>query len=482
MFKNLRIATRLGLGFGVVLVLLISVAFIGITRLTHNQTNFDVAVNENAVKIKLANDMINQQNIIARAVRNMALLDDVAEMKKEEQRIHEARAAYKRANEGLDKLMRSTAETGAMDKVDTTHGTLVPLIDLAMSTALRGNRAEATRILLQDVRPPQTAFLKQINSMIELQEQQNAALVKQAQQDYDTAFRLMLTLTITATVLGMGLAWAVTRAITRPLAQSVAAANAIAAGDLSTRIDVTSSDETGQLLAAMQRMQATIQTLVDDMNRMSTEHDRGDIEVVMDGQKFQGTFRTMAEGVNNMVNGHIAVKKKAMACIQQFGEGNLDAPLEAFPGKKKFINDTIEQLRANLRRIVGEIQELTAAANKGDFSVKLELAGKQGFPRTLSELLNQLSDTVDTAFKDTIYVAAALEQGDLTKTVTRDYQGAFDQVKQSLNNTVAKLAQTIADVNATTDTIASATQQVSSTAQSLSQASSEQAASVEETS
>ena len=88
---------------------------------------------------------------------------------------------------------------------------------------------------------------------------------------------------------------------------------------------------------------------------------------------------------------------------------------------------------------------------------------------------------MDQAFRDTIDVAQALEQGDLTRKVSREYLGAFDQVKQSLNNTVEKLAQTITEVNSTAETIASATSQVSATAQSLSQASSEQAASVEET-
>ena len=45
-----------------------------------------------------------------------------------------------------------------------------------------------------------------------------------------------------------------------------------------------------------------------------------------------------------MVAGHIAVKKKAMACVAEFGKGNFEAPLEKFPGKKAFINDTFEQL------------------------------------------------------------------------------------------------------------------------------------------
>jgi len=219
-----------------------------------------------------------------------------------------------------------------------------------------------------------------------------------------------------------------------------------------------------------------------DMNHMSAEHDKGDIDVKIDESKFQGDFLKMASGVNNMVFGHIAVKKKAMACIKEFGVGNLEAPLEQFPGKKAFINDTIEQLRENLKQIVGEIGDIVALANKGDFNTKMDLNGKAGFTKELSELLNQLSDTVDTAFKDTIQVSVALEQGDLTQTVTRDYQGAFDQVKQSLNNTVAKLSQVIGEVNAAATNIASASEEVSSTAQSMSQATTEQAASVEETS
>ena len=61
----------------------------------------------------------------------------------------------------------------------------------------------------------------------------------------------------------------------------------------------------------------------------------------------------MAQGVNDMVAGHIAVKKKAMACVAEFGKGNFEAPLERFPGKKAFINDTIEEVRTHLKRLVG---------------------------------------------------------------------------------------------------------------------------------
>lgn len=304
----------------------------------------------------------------------------------------------------------------------------------------------------------------------------------QLQESNERAGNFVLTLSIVAAALGVFLAIIITRAISRPIVSVVGVAKQLAAGDLSAKIEVKGKDETGQLLAAMGNLKERLGTFITEMNHMSAEHDKGDIEVEMDEDKFEGDFRAMAQGINIMVNGHIAVKKKAMACVKAFGEGDLDAPLEQFPGKKAFINDTIEQLRGNLQRIVSEIRDMVAAANQGDFDKNLELSGKAGFTLELSQQLNAMSDTVDTAFKDTIRVAEAMERGDLTQTVTRDYHGAYDQVKSSLNNTVKKLSQVIGDVRSSGDALASASEELSSTAQSLSQASSEQASSVEETS
>jgi methyl-accepting chemotaxis protein len=162
--------------------------------------------------------------------------------------------------------------------------------------------------------------------------------------------------------------------------------------------------------------------------------------------------------------------------------GDLSAAIELKAGDNSSLFFSMNAMQDNLNKIVAEIKTMVEFANKGDFSAKMDLNGKAGYTKELSLLLNQLSDTVDTAFSDTIEVAQALEQGDLTQTVTREYQGAFDQVKQSLNNTVTKLSDVISEVNSAAANIAGASEEVSATAQSMSQASSEQAASVEETS
>ena len=75
----------------------------------------------------------------------------------------------------------------------------------------------------------------------------------------------------------------------------------------------------------------------------------------------------------------------------------------------------------------------------------------------------------------------AMADGDLTQTITTSYQGDFDELKNAINQTVAKFVETIGEVRSAADNLSNASGQVSATAQSLSQSSSEQAASVEET-
>ena len=114
----------------------------------------------------------------------------------------------------------------------------------------------------------------------------------------------------------------------------------------------------------------TLKNLIDEMNSMSSEHEKGDIDIVIDANKFQGAYKVMAQGVNEMVGSHISLKKKAMACVKAFGEGNFEEPLEQFPGKKAFINETIEEVRSHLKNLIEDAYLLAAQAQEGNLSVR----------------------------------------------------------------------------------------------------------------
>jgi methyl-accepting chemotaxis protein len=307
----------------------------------------------------------------------------------------------------------------------------------------------------------------------------------EARRIHDSAI-LFLGVTAVLVVLGVGcLGFFTTRGLMRLLGgepgAAVEVAKRVAAGDLSTPIALQPGD-TSSLMAALKGMTLGLQRLMDEMKHMSLEHDRGDIDVVIDTSVLQGAFAEVAQGVNSMVAGHIAVKKKAMACIRAFGEGNLDAPLEVFPGKKRFINDNVEQLRANIKALITDAATLAQAATAGCLDTRADATRHQGDFRRIVEGVNGTLDAIVGPLAEVMTVIAALEQGDLTCSVKGEYRGQLGELKEALNGTLRKLAGVIAEVRVTSDAISSSSEEVSATAQSLSQGAGEQAASIEETS
>jgi len=232
----------------------------------------------------------------------------------------------------------------------------------------------------------------------------------------------------------------------------------------------------------IEKVRANLTGLIQEMNRMSSEHDKGDIDVVIDAGRFEGDFHTMAEGINNMVAGHITVKKKAMACIAEFGRGNFEAPLEPFPGKKAFINTTIEQVRSNLRALITDTAMLVDAARAGKLDIRADASIHHGDFERIVKGINDTLDSIVVPVSETSRVVKALATGDLTQVASTDCHGQLKELCDSVNATVAKLASVVGEVNANARALTNASEEVSATAQSLSQSASEQAASVEETS
>jgi len=158
----------------------------------------------------------------------------------------------------------------------------------------------------------------------------------------------------------------------------------------------------------IETVRSNIKGFLSSMKHMSEEHDKGDIDIAMPADKFEGAYKVMAEGVNNMVGGHIAVKKKAMACVAEFGKGNFEAPLERFPGKKAFINDTIEQVRSNLKALISDTDTLVKAAADGRLSVRADASRHLGDFRKIVEGINSTLETVVEPLRITSQNATAL--------------------------------------------------------------------------
>jgi len=231
----------------------------------------------------------------------------------------------------------------------------------------------------------------------------------------------------------------------------------------------------------IESVRGNLKGLISDINNMSQEHTLGDIDVRIPSSNYEGEFNTMAQGINDMVNGHIEVKKMSMGVIAEFGKGNFDAPLETLPGKKVFINETIEQVRSNLKALITNFEEAAFEIKAGNLKTRASSIGLEGGFETIISLVNDIVIDVDTAFNDITDVMVEIENGNLTHRITNQYQGDWDKMKHTINNVSNKLESVIKETNNSTTLIAKASQSVSTTAQTLSSGAVEQSSSLQET-
>jgi len=200
---------------------------------------------------------------------------------------------------------------------------------------------------------------------------------------------------------------------------------------------------------SMKRISGNLKGLIDSVNWVSAEHDKGAIDMRLRDDMFKGDFSTLAKSVNKMVEGIVDMNDKAMSVVKAFGEGNFDAPLEQFPGKKAEINETIEQVRSNLKALNSDAQILANAARDGRVTVRANSSKHQGDYRKIVEGMNETLDmivapisTVKIAAEAINTAAKEIAQGnsDLSRR-TEDQAANLEKTASSMEELAATVKQ-----------------------------------------
>lgn len=145
---------------------------------------------------------------------------------------------------------------------------------------------------------------------------------------------------------------------------------------------------------SVERIRGNLKGVVDSVNWVNTEHEKGNIDMTLRADMFKGHFAVLAESVNKLVAGHVELNQKAMAVVKAFGEGDFNAPLEQFPGKKAFINETIEQVRSNLKALNEDAHMLANAARAGKVTVRADASKHPGDYRKIVEGVNETLEMI----------------------------------------------------------------------------------------
>ena len=407
-FRRLGMAAKLQLGFGLVIVLLLGLGgysmyhFSALAAGTVAIEDGQMPRVEEAIELKYALSRLRSREY------QLLIADTPQEMQQARDRIREARDLYSQHVENFRQLIASDEGKKLFAGFEASMARYLQDYERFEGLLQDNKTADARALMTGNSRQIYQSAESQLEKIADLNTRDAKSDIAAMADSNRVADSMLVVGIVASVIIAVLIGWLISRTLLRQLGGEPTYAtdcvNRIAQGDLSEKIQV--NGEPDSLLAAMMAMQDELRGLIAEINHMSVEHDKGDIDVIIDTAKFSGAFGDMAKGINDMVNGHISVKKKAMSVVKEFGDGNFEAPLEKFPGKKVFINEIIEQVRGNLRALIADTQMLAAAANDGRIQERADASRHRGDFRRIVEGINE---TLETIVAPIITVKAAAE-------------------------------------------------------------------------
>lgn len=269
------ISRRLAFGFGTVLVLLVAVALLGQFSSRSVALRMAEVTGINAEKTRLANAMLASVSAMGIYSRSVVMLDqvDAARSKEQSLKFLETLALYQKQEAELASLVSKgeveQAEQALFLKVVDISKKTGPELKQAVTQSLDGDSVAANMTLMVRVNPGEMAWNQKLAELVALQYSRNESATVAAESVQTQSLATGAVLVIVALALGGLIAWHITKSIVGPIGRAVVIAERIAAGDLTSEIEVRIPDETGRLLEAISVMQNRLRELVGHIKQSS---------------------------------------------------------------------------------------------------------------------------------------------------------------------------------------------------------------------
>jgi methyl-accepting chemotaxis protein len=260
--QNLRLPMRLGLSFGLLLLMMVAMAAVGgaavrhIDKLNDHQSVLTdqvmrVAKWRSQTELNLTRAMVLTKGGNSGTLRELL----APSMKASSARISELQQQIDQALSD-DETRALMVAVGEQRKAYI--GVREGLFGRLKGGDIEGTEKDADALLA----PAAAAYLARIDALVtELEKRLNAEVSNQYAVGAQ-AVTLLVVLCVLAVLVGAAMSWVITRSVVLPLRRAVAASRRIAEGDLSRQIAEPRSDEAGELLRALDGMQASLRHLV----------------------------------------------------------------------------------------------------------------------------------------------------------------------------------------------------------------------------
>ena len=487
-FSNLKIGPRLGLVFATLIALAAVVVVIGITRLSTLHANLVEIGSDHLPKVVKTVEVSDLIAIVARELPSQLIWEDKAKVAASVEAIKQARAKAGKILEELTPTLDTVEEKRHLAAVTAARGEYRKSYELFVELVAQGKKADATQLLDGKLIPTQAAYL---DSLEKLRISQLAAVdtyVKQGEADYAQAKWLLFGLLAGMGALGALLGWWITRSITRPVAQALNVAEKVAAGDLSSRIEVTSTDEVGRLLGALKDMNQSLVQIVGTVRSSSDSIATGSAQIASGNadlsQRTEEQASALEETAASMEQLGSTVKQNADNA-QQANQLAMGASTVAQRGGEMVgqVVETMKGINDSSKKIADIISVIDGIAFQTNIlalnaAVEAARAGEQGrgFAVVASEVRNLAQRSAEAAKEIKSLITASVERVEQGTTLVDQTGATMEEIVTSIK----RVTDIMGEINSASREQSTGVNQVGEAVGQMDQVTQQNAALVEE--
>ncbi|MDT8990845.1 methyl-accepting chemotaxis protein [Curvibacter sp. APW13] len=486
--SDTRISTRLAFGFGLMALLILILGLSSLLKAVSVNDAFLLTVEDRVPKIDAARDIKDNLNIVARASRNMLLMQDPAESAKEGELILKVRGDTTQIYQKLEASIQSDDGKAMLAKTVEVRKAYNAALDNVLEAVKSGNQEEGVKVLLGPVREAQQGYMAALDELIRFEEHLTEQSMKDVKSDISTLKLTIVVCLLVSLACAVLMGTWITRSISGPINEAVSVARAVAGGDLTTVVTSQGKNETGQLLQALHDMQVSLIGIVQSVRQGSESVSTASAEIAQGNNDLSARTESQASSLEetaaSMEELSSTVKQNADSA-RQANQLSANASMVAQNGGEVVgqVVHTMRDINDSSRKIADIISVIDGIAFQTNIlalnaAVEAARAGEQGrgFAVVASEVRALAGRSAEAAKEIKTLINASVEKVEHGTALVDQAGATMTEVVEA----IGRVTQLMGEIDSASNEQAAGVAQVGEAVSQMDQVTQQNAALVEE--